>query len=188
MKGEHMKRTTILILTMAMLGVLALPGTVAAKGKMNGPPVCSEITEVIEEYYIAVEHAPDYHDLDAVTLTGRTSPDLCVEIAVVDDGDAGTSAILQDLNVALIDYPNPVGARDRCGYYTPIRRMTEGSVFEVGFSLGGFDGEPYYCGTPAEEEIDTNGGDLTLMVWTVLQRKSDPATLHVRVGFGTITP
>jgi hypothetical protein len=186
MKGEHMKRTAALMVTLVVLGTLALPATAAAKGKMTHAPACSEITRVIAEYEIEVQHPPDYHALDAATLSGRSSLDLCVDVAVVDDGNPDTTVILQDLNVALIDYPEPVGARDQCGYYTATERMKEGSTFGVGFDLDGFDGEPGFCGT--EPGVDVNRGDLTLMVWTVLQRKSDPATLHVRVGFGTITP
>ena len=182
-----MKRTTILLAMLAMLGVMVMPGAAGAKGQMNRPPTCDEIVDAVAVYDIDVAHAPDYFDLDATTLLAREWSDLCVEATVVDDLDPDTDVIVKSLNVALIDYENPVGARERCGFYGPTKRLSEGSIFDVGFSLDGFDGDPYFCETP-EDEFDVNGGDLTLMVWTVLSRKSDPATLRVKVGFGTITP
>jgi hypothetical protein len=114
---------------------------------------------------------------------GQDLQDLCVEVTLLPD-DAHTDS-LSDMNVALVDYPDP--AARRCGFYWPGGKINEGDVFNVRFSLEGYDGEEGFCGSLDEPDEPENEG-LFVLVMPKLHAKTDEATLNVRIGFADDAP
>jgi hypothetical protein len=106
----------------------------------------------------------------------ESTPDLCVEVTVV-------TGSLSDMNVALVDYPER--AARRCGFYWPGGKINEGDVFNVGFSLEGYDGEEGFCGSDDDEYPDPG---LFLLVMPQLHAKTEAAVLDVRLGFADVAP
>ncbi len=180
-----MKRTMILLLAAAVVVISAAP--VGAKKPDNpgkpgsgptSPPAC-EVTEPLFGIQLKSSGAREYTthpiELTATELTTeRDGRDLCVEVTVV-------SGTLSDMNVALIDYPDQ--AARRCGFYWPGGKINQGDVFNVGFSLDGYDGQPGFCGSDPSAEDD---GDLVVVVMPKLHAKTALATLEVRVGFAEV--
>jgi len=91
------------------------------------------------------------------------------------------SGTLGDMNVALVDYPDQ--AARRCGFYWPGGKINEGDVFNVGFSLDGYEGQSGFCGS--ESHPDDDGG-LAVLVMPKLHPKTDVAILDVKVGFAEV--
>ena len=186
-----MKRTMILLLAVAVVVVSAAP--VGAKKPDNpgkgptNPPAC----EVAQAFVTdppgpfspegAREYTTYFIKLAPADLAERDGQDLCVEVTV----DYGS---LSDMNVALIDYPDP--AARRCGFYWPGGKINEGDVFKVEFSLDetadGLDaGELGFCGS--DPDLDWYDG-LVVVVQPQLHAKTDAATLEVRIGFAEVAP
>jgi hypothetical protein len=185
------KRFWIIPLAVAMAIVIALPAAAVqppdkpekpgkpGSGPTN-PPAC-EVTEVLYDnsemplkLSVAREYTAQWFELTATELTtGRGGRDLCVEVTVA----TGT---LSDMNVALADYPDQ--AARRCGFHWPGGKINQGDVFNVGFSLDGYEGQSgsWFCGS--NEGTDDDGG-LAVLVMPKLHVKTDKAILLVKVGF-----
>lgn len=124
----------------------------------------------------AREYTTFWIPLDPADLEKRDGQDLCVEVTVA-------SGNLSDMNVALVDYPDP--AARRCGFYWPGGNINEGDVFNVRFSLDGYAGQPEF--RDSELSSDAHEG-LVVLVMPKLHPKTDAATLEVKIGFADIAP
>jgi hypothetical protein len=187
-----MRRFWIILLAVAMAIVIALPAAAVkppdkpekpgkpGSGPTN-PPACVVAAEPLFEGDLgplrgAREYTAHWFELTAEKLADPGKRDLCVEVTVV----TGT---LSDMNVALADYPDQ--AARRCGFHWPGGKINQGDVFNVGFSLDGYEGqsESWFCGS--NEGPDDSEG-LAVLVMPKLHAKTDVATLHVKVGFAEV--
>jgi hypothetical protein len=152
----------------------------------TNPPAC-EVTSAFSEGSLYPTGARQYSvfwiPVTPADLDERDGEDLCVEVTLLPD-DAHTDS-LSDMNVALVDYPDP--AARRCGFYWPGGKINEGDVFNVRFSLEGYDGEEGFCGSLDEPDEPENEG-LFVLVMPKLHAKTDEATLNVRIGFADDAP
>jgi hypothetical protein len=186
-----MKRFWITLLAVAMAIVIALPAAALKPDKPEkpgkpgsgptSPPACA-VTEsfvgVDGVVPLAFDGAGEYTThwiyLPAEKLLDHGDLNLCVEVTVA-------SGTLGDMNVALVDYDDQ--AARRCGFYWPGGKITEGDVFNVGFSLYGYDSQPGFCGSDSHSDDD---GGLVVLVRPKLHAKSGAGALDVKVGFADV--
>lgn len=185
-----MRRFWIILLAVAMAIVIALPAAAVRPDKPEkpgkpgsgptNPPAC-EVTDPLfsselPQFLGAGEYKAHWINFTSAELADHDERDLCVEVTVV----TGT---LGDMNVALADYDDQ--AARRCGFYWPGGKINQGEVFNVGFSLDGYEGQPgsWFCGS--NEGADDSDG-LAVLVMPKLHAKTDVAILYARVGFADV--
>jgi len=179
-----MRKTFVVCVALVMLVVAAAPA--GAKKPDNpgkpgagptNPPTCM-VTDAFHEETLmpagAGEYSEFFIEVSQGTLDGRplSTTHICVEVTVI-------SGRMNDLNVALVDYA--AQAARRCGFYWPGGKLGQGDSFAAAFSLAGYEGQPGFCGS--DPEVDVNGGALAVGIIPRLSPKADSGVLEVRLGF-----